>query len=182
MVVRGSHFASFFAVRTHITTAAVRVSTRASQGVSIAQGVWSSRLLASRAPQPGLAEPMSHDILDVPRKMVLKEILELHCLPRKMPTGVRVRTWLGKCPLYYFISVPNVAFKGILSHAEISSYLKLCQSKNTQFPHGPGWSQAPSVCFSLILHFLCLTGNTKRECSLVEDVPARCRAVGLDEL
>lgn len=46
-----------------------------------------------------------------------------------------------------------MAFKGILGHAGIFSYLKLCQPKQTQFPCGSMWSPAHSVCFSLILAF-----------------------------
>lgn len=61
--------------------------------------------------------------------------------------------WLDKHSLDYFIFVAPVAFKGILGHAGIFSYLKLCQPKQTQFPCGSMWSQAHSICFSLILAF-----------------------------
>lgn len=58
----------------------------------------------------------------------------LHILSRKTQTGVCVCTWLGKCPSNYFVSARIVAFKGILGHVGISSYSKLCQPKQTQFP------------------------------------------------
>lgn len=85
----------------------------------------------------------------------------LQFLSRKTQTGVCVCIWLVKCPLNCFISVVIVAFKGILGHAGIFSYLKLWQPKHPQFPGGSMWSQACSICFSLILPFSYWTGRTK---------------------
>lgn len=85
-----------------------------------------------------LAELRSHDIPDVLRRILLKNIWErlqpTHSVQKNTDRSVCVCTWLGKCPSNYFVSAGIVAFKGILGHAGISSYLKLCQPKRTQFP------------------------------------------------
>lgn len=84
-----------------------------------------------------LAELRSHDIPDVLRRILLKSIWErwqpTHSVRKNTDRSVCI-TWLGKCPLSYFVSAGFVAFKGILGHAGIPSYLKLCQPKQTQFP------------------------------------------------
>lgn len=98
-------------------------------------GVWRSRLFTSWAPGwhlQGLGLMTSWMCWGGYCSKISGKGCSLHILSRKIQTGVCVCTWLGKCPSNYFVSAGIVAFKGILGHAGISSYFKLCQPKQTQ--------------------------------------------------